>query len=238
MCFVQLLDVVLNGRLVGGVLMPSKQSVMFLIFNHSNYIKMTKTEEKNKFKKILNKGSLTEEDKKELRILFKKHPFYNIKKGCGIKDIFVTKTKYGTNGFFIIRNDLSKVDISYLQCVNGASTKLSDIKAACRTSIRLVILNVQNKVNYGIDKCQFTGEILTRKNTHIDHYNLKFNDLFKKWIKGKDVDYLFRQLNDTSIDLVNDIYFENSEIRNDFVNFHNKNTHLRAISKTANLRLG
>jgi hypothetical protein len=199
---------------------------------------MTKAEEKIKFKKILNQGFLTRENKLDLVALFKKHPYYKIKIGSGAKDIIVEKTKYGNNCFFILRKDGTQTDISYLQCINGESSKISSIKSACRSAIRSEILKVRRNVNFGVDRCIFTRELLDNQNTHIDHYNMKFNDVFKLWMKGKDIEDLFSDLNDTSKDMVNDIFFVNKNRIKDFTEFHNKNTHLRAISKTANLKLG
>lgn len=197
---------------------------------------MNKTQEKQKFKAILNKGFLTENDKAQLKELFKKHPSYARKKGTGIKDIVVEKTKFNNNTFVIVRNDFTKTDISYIVCIDGQKTKKAKVKKACRNAVRPIIKNAQDKVMYGIDRCQFTGEVLTKENTHIDHYNLNFNELFKAWIKDKNVDYLFSQLNDTSVDMEMHVYFTNAKTRQDFIAFHNKNTHLRAISKTANLK--
>lgn len=196
---------------------------------------MTKKQLKEKTRALLYKENLSQEDKYFLFGLFMQHPHFKIKEGCGMKDVFVGKTIYGTKCFFIRRNDNSKVDISYLQCINGKPTKLSDIKAACRSAIRSIIKIKQSKVSYGIDKCEFTGEILLRQNTHIDHYDLSFDKVFKAWMLEKDVDELFNNLNDTHVDLECEIYFKNDKIKNDFIEFHNNNTHLRAISKKANL---
>ena len=197
----------------------------------------TKKECKEYFKKVLNGIiPLDNEAKENFKKLIKRHPDYELKKGAGIKDIYIGKTQYNNNCFHIWRTDNTHTDISYLACLTKQSD-LSKIKKACRNAIRPIIKQEQSKVNYGVDTCQFTGEVLTRENTHIDHYNLKFAGVFNMWIMNKEVKVLMKKLNNDSLDLETRIYFTCKQTIEDFVDFHNSNTHLRAISKTANLKL-
>jgi hypothetical protein len=57
------------------------------------------------------------------------------------------------------------------------------------------------------------------------------------WISDKDIDELYNKTN-KSVSGVNSgthSYFVDENIIADFIEFHNKNTHLRAVSKRANL---
>lgn len=72
---------------------------------------------------------------------------------------------------------------------------------------------------------------------HIDHYDLTFAELFNLWVNTRDIDYLYSQINDTSKDCETNVYFINQEIIDDFVQHHNSHTHLRAVSKIANLSI-
>lgn len=184
-------------------------------------------------------SSVTLSDDYEFIIeLFKQHPHYAIKAGPGIKDIIVKLTEFKNRCFYIVRSDNSMTDISYLVCINGAGTKKSDIALACRSAIRDIIVKFKNdNVVFGITTCPVTGEILTKDNIHIDHYNLTFNELFNIWIKGADIDKLHSELNIGTTDCEHQIYFVKQDIIDHFRAFHNANTHLRAVSVKANLSI-
>jgi hypothetical protein len=89
-------------------------------------------------------------------------------------------------------------------------------------------------VIYGSSKCPITQEVLTMENTQIDHFDLPFEEMFTNWLKRYDIDYLFSKINETAD---NDIItcFTDEVIIEDFVNYHNENSKLRAVSKRANL---
>ena len=194
---------------------------------------MNKKEQKDKCRELLYKNFLTKEDKIYLYKLFKKHPNWENKKGVGVKDIIREKTLYGTKCFKIIRKDLSETDISFTQCITNRN-KLYYIKKACRTAILHIIKFYKNKVKYGIDRCEISNKILYKDNTHIDHYNLDFIELFNIWISDKDIEELYKNI-DKGKDNDVVVKFNNENIINSFVKFHNDNTNLRAIDKTANL---
>lgn len=188
----------------------------------------------DKCKYILNKtdinGSVTDEEYEYLLDILPNHPDWDIKKGNGIKDIVVNKTNYSNKYcenrcFYIIRNDDTKIDISYLKAINNPSNK-SIIKKACRDAIRQEIVNVKSKINWGFDKCVISGEILYPHNTEIDHYDYPFNIVVENWINSKNEKMLLDNI-------VFGVFIDN-EIIADFVTYHNANTHLRAIIKQEN----
>jgi len=201
---------------------------------------MKKSEKIKLCKEILNKNptgvNISKNDYDFLISIFEKHSEWDIKMGVGIKFITVEKTKYGNSCFYIHRLDGSCTDISYLHSINPR-TDIEKIKKACRTAIQPTISEFKkNNVLFGISICSITGDILTKENTHIDHYDLTFNEVFNLWIKKYDTKYLSKIIN-FSADNNIDTFFTNKDVINEFINFHNKHTHLRAVTKKANLSI-
>lgn len=204
---------------------------------------MNKSQLKAKAKAILNDnplGFVFEQNTADYNFLlriFQGHPEYSIKVGSGISNIYISKgLEYSTRCFFITRIDGSTSDISYIRSIDGATTKISDIKCACRSAIKDVVARRRAKVNFGVDKCPISGEILLDdQSTHIDHYNMPFDDLCNTWLKSQNIEFLHSCLNDTSADHAQEISFASKNIRDSFISFHNANTRLRAVNAKANL---
>ena len=200
---------------------------------------MNKTEKISKCREILHKHYSSEkisdnDDIIFLYSIFEGHNDWEQKMGCGVEYITTTNTKYGNKCFVIYRLDGTSTDISFMHCITNRS-KIYEIKKACRSSIRQIIVDFRNKnVQFGTSKCPFTNEILYVENTHIDHYDMSFDELFKIWLNDYNQDYLHSKINQ-QVDNTMEMFFEDEEIIKKFIEFHNKNTHLRAISKKANL---
>jgi len=196
---------------------------------------MTKKYQKDQCKAILNKYALNHtiiEERDFLVNVFKNHPNWQEKRGQGGKRIFIGQDNYKHRCFFIERIDNTVVDISYLTAIAGNSkSDLERIKIACRTAILPEIIDFRNKnVIFGVTKCAISDEILTKENINIDHYDLKFSEMFELWIKRYNPTELVKNImvqEQTSI-------FINNEILNDFISFHNLNCKLRAVTKHVN----
>ena len=169
--------------------------------------------------------------------VFVKHSRWDIKKGVGIDHIEVRlNSRYKNNKeFWIVRTDGTETDISYTKCLSSKhNEKINEIKKACRTAIEPEIIKVKNTVKFPF-LCPILGiQINDIDQIEIDHYNLTFEELFKKWISDKDVDELYNKLLSSKKDGETITEFDDIDIINEFVDFHNKNTHLRAVSKKAN----
>jgi len=204
--------------------------------------KVTQKDIINQFQNILNKynfGDLINEDDFKITMeLFLRHPNWKIKKGCGIKYIKVDNI-FGYKVFTLHRIDGSTTDISFYVTARGKpTTTIQRIKNACRYSIRETIRDFRKTINFGKDRCEITNEILYNDtNTHIDHYDLTFNDMFNLWINNKDIAVLETKLNDGTIDNVVNDFFLDDVLVSEFISFHNNNTKLRAVKKIANLSL-
>lgn len=170
-----------------------------------------------------------------IKNVFVKHWRWEIKKGVGIDHIEVRLCSgYNhTKEFWIVRTDGTETDISYIKCLSP-NDKIKEIKKACRTAIEPEIIKVKNTVKFPF-LCPILGiQINDMEQIEIDHYDLTFEELFKKWISDKDVDELYNNLLSSKKDGETITEFDDIDIINDFVDFHNKNTHLRAVSKKAN----
>jgi hypothetical protein len=207
-----------------------------------NLVHHTRKELKEKCREILNKypkGTYISDidDFEFMCNIFERHPEAETKIGCGIRKIIIGTDSYKGKCFYIQRNDLSQTDISFLKSIDGKPTKISDIKSACRSAVESIIIKFrQENVCYGISTCSITGQILTKDNTHIDHYDLTFAELFEKWIKNQNIDYLYSKINPTT-DNECKTYFTDEKIIKEFAEFHNNNTHLRAVTKKVNMIL-
>lgn len=199
---------------------------------------MTKKEKTERCQYILYSyvGEVAYDDDVEfLYSIFEQHSEWEQKKGCGVDFFYVGKSQYNNLCFFIKRLDGTATDISFTSAITKPSKRSKVIKA-CRTAIEPDIEKFRKEnIVYGETKCALSGQILIPQNTHIDHYELSFNDLFNKWIKNIDFDVAYSFVCETK-DNECKTYFINQHIIDDFVWFHNTNTHLRAVTKDANLR--
>lgn len=193
---------------------------------------MNNKQKKEKCRELLYKDILTLDDKKFLASIFINHPNWLEKRGVGVKDISRMRTPYGKIGFQIIRKDGTSTDISFIESITPSSP-LQKIKRACRTACKSEILKFKSNINWGIDTCALSNEVLYNDNTDIDHYDLTFNELFNLWIKDKDIKLLNNNLAKSKDNVFED-YFEDAEINEDFLKFHNKNSKLRAVTKNIN----
>ena len=163
------------------------------------------------------------------------HPRWKEKIGCGLDHIEVRNALYGAKGFYIVRTDGTSTDISYRKSIYSSINKREEIMKACRTVVSPIIEMHRNQVRLPF-VCPITGEVVTDKSeVHIDHYDLTFKELFDLWMTGKDEDDLYDRLSVSKTDGCVEVHFDDPILTMDFYQFHNTHTHLRAVSKTANL---
>lgn len=202
---------------------------------------MTKKDQTEYCRVILKKAKLNEDltnrpDIEFLMDLFESHPEWEQKKGSGVSAIKVIMSPYKNRCFEIQRPDGTKTDISFNLCISKP-TILSYIKKACRNAIRSEIVFFRDaNVKFGQSLCPFTNEIITKDNCHIDHFNTTFDQMVNFWIIFKGVEYLYNQIEETK-DNNFDTCFNNQDLIDEFIKYHNSNTNLRAVSITANLSL-
>jgi hypothetical protein len=201
---------------------------------------MNKKQKTEKCREILYKYNVNEKvalkaDHEFLMEIFMNHSEWEKKLGYGIEFISIAKNKFN-RCFQLNRVDGTTTDISFTHCIKER-TKLDEVKMACRSAIRNEIEKYRNgNVVYGVTKCICTGEVLTKENTHIDHYDMTFIQMFNLWVSNYDVFYLWAMVNETNDNEV-ETYFVCDNVKKDFVDFHNKHCKLRAVSKKANLSI-
>ncbi len=201
---------------------------------------MNKKQKTEKCREILYKYAVNENISNEQEIhfllsIFENHSEWENKKGVGISSISIAKNIFN-KCFQLNRIDGTFTDISFTHSITNRS-KVAEIKKACRTAIRGQIVLFRNKyVVFGKSKCPITDEILTKENTHIDHYDMTFDLMFNLWIVQQDFDFIFSSINQTKDNCVT-TFFTDINIINDFINFHNEKSKLRAVSKNANLSI-
>lgn len=195
---------------------------------------MNKTQKKKQCRSILDKyqfkTKITDiEDVKFLNELILNHKYKDEIIGVGISFFYVDSDGRGSRCFHITRNDSSTTHFSYNSCIESFSLE-KDINDACRNTISNIIIKYKYDNLNMFSTCDITGEQLTNDNSDVDHYDLTFNELFKNWIKDKDLNVLHESIinADYGMEILGEPHYT------DFINFHNNNTHLRLISKTAN----
>lgn len=183
-------------------------------------------------------NSINKADEEFMIEVFSNHPHFEEKSKDGIKKIIIIKDKYKGRCFAILTSKEEIIDISYIKALKGKClSKEETINKACRTAIFPIIKKFKKEnLIYGVTRCPYTNELLNMENTHVDHYEKTFNELFKLWIKDKDINELYKKI---KIDHYNydDKIFLDKDIIADFINFHNQNTHLRLVSAKANLSI-
>lgn len=202
---------------------------------------MDKTQKTSKCQEILrnyeaNNVVTNQDEINFLFSIFENHSDWDLKKGVGIKSISVIATRFNNKCFQINRTDGSYTDISFKDSITNISKK-STIKKACRTAIRYQVDIFRNRnVTYGVSRCPFTDEVLTECNTHIDHYDLTFDEMFNLWIIEQNFDYLVSKVNRTTDNSLTTCFIDDL-IKDDFILYHNSKCKLRAVSKNANLSI-
>ena len=209
------------------------------------------------YTKITNKG---EHD--FLMTIFENHSEWSEKKGVGVDFISIINTEWKNKCFQLHRIDGTTTDISFRSCIeNKKPTRI--FSEACRNAVRWEIDKFRKEnVIFGVTTCEITGQILTKENCHIDHYNHSFSNLvksfYKRFFKEYTIDYLvdnfILKTEDGKIDTSFDGWCYYDETLSDFVVtksyndkgyhlqelfilWHNKYTHLRAVTKEANLSI-
>ena len=199
---------------------------------------MNKTEITNKCREILYKYlvwyKIHWEDVDFILSVFENHREWESKKWCWISHITTENAIRWTKCFVLHRKDGSSTDISFVKCITHPRN-IETIKRACRNAVQPTINDFRSKnVIYWVSMCHITNEILEKDNTHIDHYDMEFDEVYQIWSKNYTEEYLFSKINKTE-DNSYETYFVDDNIKKDFIEFHNQNTHLRPISKKANL---
>jgi hypothetical protein len=169
-----------------------------------------------------------EDDKLKFMIeLFKRHPDYLNKTGCGISKIIVKKDIRNTKGsaVYIKRIDNTIVDISWRICVSGnPKTTLSIQHEILRNSIVNQIVKFKNN-NTSI--CVCCNLSYPKSETEVDHFGLQFSDLVDMFKKNHVLPVSFNDLSCGGHSFRKDDYI----LENKWKEFHLEHAKLQILCK-------
>ena len=169
-------------------------------------------------------------------------------KGCGQIDHFERRLNTGTgwsnSGFWVVRQDGSATDFSYIWAVKGLpGDRSKDFYGACREAVALdlVLAKKQAFARYGDGQgrveCELTGKMVTIDEAHLDHAWPYFSHM----VSG------FRAARGWSRDIPDGIVstpadgqttatFVDNAVTEAFRAFHHYQAILRILSREANLQ--
>lgn len=176
----------------------------------------------------------------------------NYKEG-DIKTFFIGKDAYNHNSIMFFDKNNNCNCIGYVHALEQFQKEKNiqwenerDAVIGVLRNIALVAADkLRNKISFPV-KSQISGKlILDKKDLHIDHYNKEFAEVAYDWIYciKKQREKNLKRLDDTIHFLYSLIdkdkkYFDKEKAPNlskSFYDYHNKNTHLRIVTKQENL---
>ncbi|WP_308241684.1 DUF3223 domain-containing protein [Prevotella sp.] len=152
-------------------------------------------------------------------------------KGKNIVEVDVRKSKkYRKNlQFWIKREDGTKTDISYINCI-WPRKKIDEISYACRRAVEDIVTKYKfNHVYPTIS--DLSGQIIASSDeAEVDHYDMDFVDLVNNWVylNGGE-EYIYSKINETE-DGSEITEFTDSELTDSFIQYHNSHSHLRILT--------
>ena len=159
--------------------------------------------------------------------LFKCHPEYP-KKIENIIDLIIVRNKLNYNYLELnikrINGDIE--DISYIACCRNQRDKQQYLKQAMRFAISEQIQKYRDNNELICEICKSSDKI------EIDHFNIKFRDLFSNFIQDrKDIPTTFDD------NFYNAPMFQEKDIsfKQEWHDYHLKNALLRCLCKKCNL---
>jgi hypothetical protein len=155
-----------------------------------------------------------------------------------------TGTGWSSSGFWVVRQDGTATDFSYIDAVKGKPKGRSqDFYGACRQAVALDLIQAKKQAfaQYGDDQgrveCELTGVMVNIDDAHLDHAWPNFSHL----VSG------FRAARGWSRDIPDGVMsapadgqmtatFIDSAVADAFRTYHHDQAMLRILSRTANLQ--
>ncbi|EJG0635891.1 DCL family protein [Vibrio parahaemolyticus] len=181
-------------------------------------------------------GSLmTLDDKAFFEALFTLHSEYDEKVGCGIKDIEVGLDFHRNKCLFIIRNDNSRVVISWRHCVKPYTKKMV-VSYAFRRAVKNTVMTFKNEAISNGAICPKLGINLTFDNSHVSYASISFDDMLTNFLTENGLTY-------ESVELIDPEYSDtdqrgklaNHEVMESWQKYHQSRASFELLSIEANL---
>lgn len=168
--------------------------------------------------------------------LFKLHDEYVEKVGVGIKHIQVERDFHRNRCLYIHRTDGSEIDISWVHCVQPASTK-TVVSAAFRRAVKDRVMAFKSSQLSEVCRCPILNIPLDYENSHVAYTKNSFESLLDDFLGQAGVTF-------ESIELINPSpddsdqrgILKNPIIKEQWNQFYDSNARLTLMSAEANLR--
>ncbi|WP_355662503.1 DCL family protein [Halomonas salifodinae] len=179
---------------------------------------------------------LSLEDQAFFSELFKLHDEYAEKVGCGISCIKVEKDFHNKKCLYIHRLDGSRIDISWVHCIQPASQK-AVVSVAFRRAVKERIIHFKSQRISEQAKCPILHVPLDFDNSHVVYVERAFDDLLSSFLKDVGLDIAAIELENPKPDDSDQRgIIKDQELRIAWVEYHQKNAQLELWSAEANLR--
>ncbi len=176
---------------------------------------------------------VNDHDELFLKELIELHPEANQKIGCGIDYFKVERNQYGGRNFWLVREDGTETDFSYISCISAGSA-MADFAKACRTAVADDVIAFRDAAFAGKDylTCPVIGERIFVDTAHVDHEHPGFKAIVDAF--ALTLECPTREVEETRDgDVVT--RFKRPEVADAFRAFHSERAALRVVSKYANL---
>lgn len=190
-----------------------------------------------KFKKTLELNKVYS-DCKTFKILdnyFRQSHKYFDKTKNGLKGYVFKQNKKWGNNYCIFIIDVNENEISFSENVFKKTDPKFEVTKAFRTTILPEIKKFKLNFHEGITRCQISGKVIQNyKDMHVDHYDDDFSVVVSLFLKK--YDRTFKDLYKYVEKKDSVRTFNNQQLIDYFIDFHNKHTNLRFTLKEENLK--
>ena len=143
--------------------------------------------------------------------------------------------------FYIIREDGTETDFSYKTALAGKTCKITHIKHALRCIVQQQQWDAKTEYfekyqdNKGYVVCPVTNLKVKYKESHVDHYPIKFETIVANWFKENNLTSTTFDLQDGGDNAICMVVSDKA-LENSFYDYHETNAKYRVILAKANLQ--
>ena len=179
---------------------------------------------------------LNEEDELFFSSLFTLHSEYIEKIGSGIDHIKVEKDFHNNRCLYIHRSDGTKIECSWVHCIQPATQKQT-VSMAFRRAVKDRVMEFKTYQLPKVKTCPILGITLTNENSHVSYLEPSFDDLLSDFFdkNALTVDTV-KLTNPSPEDTDQRGILTDKNLAIIWNDFHAKNARLKLISAKANLR--
>ncbi len=167
--------------------------------------------------------------------LFTLHSEYEEKKGAGIDHIKVERDFHKNRCLYIHRIDGTRIDCSWVHCIQPASHK-SVVSMAFRRAVKEIITAFKKEQVGKTSTCPILGIPLNYENSHAAYNPPQFEILLNNFLSQEGLSFdSIPLINPEAADLDQRGILANTELANKWREYHLENAELQLLSAEANL---